>query len=54
MLLLEVIEHVPDPIEFFAAVSERVPTGGYVMITPPLWITLLDAGRKCLYPLYGA
>jgi 2-polyprenyl-3-methyl-5-hydroxy-6-metoxy-1,4-benzoquinol methylase len=35
VLLLEVIEHVADPMEFFASVSEHVPTGGYVMITTP-------------------
>jgi 2-polyprenyl-3-methyl-5-hydroxy-6-metoxy-1,4-benzoquinol methylase len=35
VLLLEVIEHVPDPMEFFASVSERVSIGGYVMITTP-------------------
>lgn len=35
VLLLEVIEHVPDPIEFFASVAERVSVGGYVMITTP-------------------
>jgi 2-polyprenyl-3-methyl-5-hydroxy-6-metoxy-1,4-benzoquinol methylase len=35
VLLMEVIEHVPDPMEFFASVSERVPIGGYVLITTP-------------------
>lgn len=35
VLLLEVIEHVPDPVKFFASVSARVPIGGYVLITTP-------------------
>jgi 2-polyprenyl-3-methyl-5-hydroxy-6-metoxy-1,4-benzoquinol methylase len=35
VLLLEVIEHVPEPMEVFASVSERVSIGGYVMITTP-------------------
>jgi 2-polyprenyl-3-methyl-5-hydroxy-6-metoxy-1,4-benzoquinol methylase len=35
VLLLEVIEHIPDPVEFLTSVSARVPVGGHVLITTP-------------------
>jgi 2-polyprenyl-3-methyl-5-hydroxy-6-metoxy-1,4-benzoquinol methylase len=35
VLLMEVIEHVPDPVEFFASASAHVSTGGHVLITTP-------------------
>jgi 2-polyprenyl-3-methyl-5-hydroxy-6-metoxy-1,4-benzoquinol methylase len=44
LLLMEVIEHVPDPMEFFASVSERVSSGGYVLITTPAVDNLI--GRR--------
>lgn len=35
VLLLEVVEHVPDPVALLASVAARVPAGGHVMITTP-------------------
>jgi 2-polyprenyl-3-methyl-5-hydroxy-6-metoxy-1,4-benzoquinol methylase len=35
VLLLEVLEHIPDPRAFFAEVTELVSPGGYVVITTP-------------------
>lgn len=35
ILLMEVIEHVPDPVEFFASASAHVSADGYVLITTP-------------------
>lgn len=46
VLLLEVIEHVPDPMEFFASVSARIPIGGYVLITTPAVDNFIGRGAQ--------
>ncbi len=54
VLLLEVIEHVPDPDAFFAEIARLVSPGGAVMVTTPAVDNLIgrSAPRHC--PHYTA
>lgn len=44
VLLLEVIEHVPDPGEFFGEVAKLVNSGGRILITTPAVDNILGRG----------
>lgn len=35
VLMMEVIEHIPDPVQFFVSASAHVSAGGHVLITTP-------------------
>jgi SAM-dependent methyltransferase len=53
VLLLEVIEHVPDPVQFFSGVCRLIAPDGHVLITTPAVDSFL-ARRPRLCPHYTA
>jgi 2-polyprenyl-3-methyl-5-hydroxy-6-metoxy-1,4-benzoquinol methylase len=54
VLLLEVIEHVPNPGKFFGEVAKLVSTGGMIVITTPAVDNILGSGFPELCAHYTA